>query len=91
MLFLTFSKKNNMATIKGENLRILIGPDDEHLKCVAAAVNCVAHVVANVEEDTTKDTEDDWLIKEVTGLSWDVQVDALIIDETDAGAVSADA
>ena len=47
--------------------------------------------MANVEEDTTKDTEDDWLIKEVTGLSWDVQVDALIIDETDAGAVSADA
>ena len=80
-----------MATIKGENLRILIGPDDEHLKCVAAATNCVVHVSAVVEEDTTKDTEDDWLIKEVTGLSWDAQVDALIIDETDAGAVSADA
>ena len=90
MLFLTFSKKNNMATIKGENLRILIGPDDEHLKCVTAAVNCVVHVVANVQEDTTKDTEDDWLIKEVTGLSWDVQVDALIIDKTDDDAVSAD-
>ena len=80
-----------MATIKGQNLRILVGEDDEHLKCIAAATNCVVHVVANVEEDTTKDTEDDWLIKEVTGLSWDVQVDALIIDETDAGAVSADA
>lgn len=80
-----------MATIKGENLRILIGPDDEHLKCVAAATNCVVHVAAIVEEDMTKDTEDDWLVKEVTGLNWDVQVDALIIDETDAGAVSADA
>lgn len=91
MLFLTFSKKNNMATIKGQNLRILIGPDDEHLKCVAAATNCVVHVSAIVEEDTTKDTEDDWLIKEVTGLNWDVQVDALIIDETDEDAVSADA
>ena len=91
MLFLTFSKKNNMATIKGQNLRILIGPDDEHLKCVAAATNCVVHVSAVVEEDTTKDTEDDWLIKEVTGLNWDVQVDALIIDETDEDAVSADA
>jgi hypothetical protein len=79
-----------MATIKGQNLRILIGPDDEHLKCVAAATNCVVHVSAVVEEDTTKDTEDDWLIKEVTGLSWDVQAEALILDDTDEDAASAD-
>ena len=79
-----------MATIKGENLRILIGPDDEHLKCVAAATNCVVHVAAVVEEDMTKDDVDGFVIKEVTGLNWDVQVDALVIDETDAGAVSAD-
>jgi hypothetical protein len=46
--------------------------------------------VANVEEDTTKDTEDDWLIKEVTCLSWDVQAEALILDEADEGAASAD-
>jgi hypothetical protein len=79
-----------MATIKGENLRILIGPDDEHLLCVAAATNCVVHVSAVVEEDTTKDTEDDWLIKEVTGLSWDVQAEAFILDEADEDAASAD-
>ena len=80
-----------MATIKGENLRILIGDDEQHLKCVAAAVNCVVHVAAVVEEDMTKDDVDGFVQKEVTGLNWDVQVDALIIDETDAGAVSADA
>ena len=75
----------------GYSRNFTIYADDEHLKCVAAATNCVVHVSAVVEEDTTKDTEDDWLIKEVTGLNWDVQVDALIMDETDAGAVSADA
>jgi hypothetical protein len=79
-----------MATIKGQNLRILVGEDDEHLKCIAAATNCVVHIVANVEEDMTKDTEDDWLIKEVTGLSWDVQAEALILDDTDEDAASAD-
>ena len=78
-----------MATIKGENLRILIGDDEQHLKCVAAAVNCVVHVAAVVEEDMTKDDVDGF-VKEVTGLNWDVQVDALIIDETDDDAVSAD-
>ena len=66
-----------MATIKGQNLRILVGEDDEHLKCIAAATNCVVHVVANIEEDTTKDT-------------WDVQAEALILDDTDEDAASAD-
>lgn len=78
-----------MATIKGENLRILIGDDEQHLKCVAAAVSCVVHVAAVVEEDMTKDDVDGFVQKEVTGLNWDVQVDALIIDETDDDAVSA--
>lgn len=79
-----------MATIKGQNLRILLGEDDEHLQCIAAATNCVVHVVANVEESTTKDDEDGFVIKEVTGLSWDVQAEALILDDTDEGAASAD-
>ena len=79
-----------MATIKGENLRILIGDDEQHLKSVAAATNCVVHVAAVVEEDMTKDDVDGFVQKEVTGLNWDVQVDALIIDEIDDDAVSAD-
>ena len=81
-----------MATIKGENLRILIGPDAEHLKCIAAATSCVIHLKAEVQEDTTKDTVDDWIVNEVVGLNWDAQVDALVItDNTETGAILADA
>lgn len=50
--------------------------------CVAASTNCVVHISAQVQEDTTKDTVDDWIQNEVVGLNWDVQVDALIV-ETD--------
>ena len=57
-----------MATIKGENLRILVGPDTEHLQCIAAATNCVVHLALQLEEDT---------------INWDVQADALIISGDD--------
>lgn len=81
-----------MATIKGENLRILIGEDAAHLKCVAASTSCVIHVSAIVEEDTTKDVVDEWINNEVTALAWDAQVDALIInDDEETGAILADA
>lgn len=81
-----------MATIKGQNLRVLIGPDAEHLKCVAAATSCQIHLALEVQEDTTKDTTDDWLINEPVGINWDVQVDALVVDDPeDTGAVHADA
>ena len=32
-----------MATIKGQNLRILMGEDVESLKCVAASTSCQLH------------------------------------------------
>lgn len=81
-----------MATIKGQNLRVLIGPDAEHLKCVAAATNCQIHLTLEVQEDTTKDTTDDWLINEPVGINWDVQVDALVVnDPEDTDSVHADA
>ena len=76
-----------MATIKGLNLRILAGPDTSHLKCIAASTNCIAHLSLQVEEDSTKDTTDDWLVNEPTGISWDVQVDALVTD-TPSGALA---
>ena len=75
-----------MATIKGENLRILMGPDTSHLTCLAASTNCVVHLALQVEEDTTKDTDDDWIINEPVGINWDAQVDALVlIDSEDTG------
>ncbi len=39
-----------MATIKGENLRVMVGDDLEHLQCIAAATNCVLHCALQVEE-----------------------------------------
>ena len=79
-----------MATIKGQNLRILIGEDTDHLRCIAASTNSVIHLALQVEEDTTKDTEDDWIIQEPVGINWDAQVDALVlIDAEDTGGVKA--
>lgn len=71
-----------MATIKGQNLRVLVGEDEEHLKCIAAATSCTVHVAAQVGEDTTKDTEGDWIVNEIVALNWDAQAEALIL-ETD--------
>ena len=72
-----------MATIKGENLRILVGPDTEHLQCIAAATNCVVHLALQLEEDTTKDVVNDWINREPVAISWDVQADALVISGND--------
>ena len=62
-----------MATIKGQNLRILLDG-----KCVAASTACTMHLSANVEDSSTKDDTGDWAQNEVVGLTWDVSVDALV-------------
>ena len=72
-----------MATIKGENLRVMVGDDTDHLQCIAASTNCTMHCALQVQEDTTKDTVDDWLEQEPVGLNWDVQVEALVISDDD--------
>lgn len=70
-----------MATIKGQNLRVLFDQLDPEVvnPCVAGSTNCTLHVAATIQEDMTKDTVDDFIINEVTGLEWDVQVDALVM------------
>lgn len=75
-----------MATIKGQNLRVLQGIDADSLKCVAASTSCAVHVSMQLEENTNKDVESDWITQEPTSLAWDVQVDALVLgeDPTDA-------
>ena len=72
-----------MATIKGENLRVMVGDDLEPLQCIAASLNCTIHCALQVEESTTKDTEDDWIVNEPVGLNWDMQVESLIISDDD--------
>jgi hypothetical protein len=72
-----------MATIKGQNLRVMVGDDTDHLQCIAAATNCTLHCALQVQEDTTKDTVDDWIEQEPVGLNWDVQVEALVISDDD--------
>lgn len=79
-----------MANIKGENLRVLLGDDDQHLACVAAATSCQIHLQLQVEEDTTKDTDNDWIIREPVGINWDAQVDALIVVDSQETGITAD-
>ena len=61
----------------------MVGDDIEHLQCIAASTNCTLHCALQVQEDTTKDTVDDWLEQEPVGLNWDVQVEALVISDDD--------
>ena len=62
-----------MATIKGQNLRVMVGG-----KCIAMAVNATFHVSAQMESSSTKDSTGDWDEQEVVGLSWDAQTDSLV-------------
>ena len=80
-----------MATIKGENLRIMIGDDEQDLQCIAASTNCQIHLALQVEEDTTKDDDKTWLTKSPVGINWDASVDALIVEyDSEDDAVTAD-
>ena len=62
-----------MATIKGQNLRVMISG-----KCIAMATSCTFHISAQVESASTKDDANDFEVNEVTGLSWDAQTDSLV-------------
>ena len=79
-----------MATIKGQNLRILLGEESTSLKCIGAATQCQVHVQMQVEEDTTKDTEDDFVINEPVGLLWDVTTESIVTDIEYVSAIGAD-
>ena len=62
-----------MATIKGQNLRVMVGG-----KCIAMATSCQFHISAQMEDSSTKDSVGDFQEQEVTGLSWDAQTDSLV-------------
>ena len=76
-----------MATIKGQNLRVMVGG-----KCIAMATNCTLHVSAALSDSSTKDDADDWAANEVTGLSWDAQTDSLVTltDNGSSGELAVD-
>lgn len=62
-----------MATIKGQNLRVMVNG-----KCIAMATSCTFHISAQLEDSSTKDSTGDWQEQEVTGLSWDASTDSLV-------------
>lgn len=62
-----------MATIKGQNLRVMVGG-----KCIAMATSCTFHISAQTESASTKDDANDFEVNEVVGLSWDASTDSLV-------------
>lgn len=72
-----------MGVIKGQNLRIKLGT-----KYVAFATSCTVHVSAQLEESSTKDSTNGWQKQEITGMNWDISVDALYSVDTDATGVN---
>lgn len=67
-----------MATIKGQNLRVMVGTASGSEKCIAMATSCQFHVNAQVESASTKDDDNDFAVNEVMGLSWDASTDSLV-------------
>lgn len=66
-----------MATIKGQNIRLLIGG-----YCVGASTNCTLTIGATATESTTKDSTGDWAQNEITQKSWSASVDALVTTDS---------
>ena len=62
-----------MGTIKGQNLRVMVGG-----KCIAMSTSAQFHISAELQDSSTKDSTGDWQEQEVVGLSWDAQTDALV-------------
>ena len=62
-----------MGTIKGQNLRVMVGG-----KCIAMATSCTFHVSAQLQDSSTKDSVGDFQEQEVTGLSWDAQTESFV-------------
>ena len=66
-------RNTTMATIKGQNLRVMVGG-----KCIAMATSCTFHIGTQLESCASKDSVGDWDEQEVTGLNWDAQTDSLV-------------
>ena len=67
-----------MATIKGQNLRVMIGTASGSERCIAMATTATFHVSATLEDSSSKDSVGDFQEQEVTGLSWDASTESLV-------------
>lgn len=76
-----------MATIKGQNLRVMVGG-----KCIAMATSCQFHIGTSLEDSSTKDSTGDWQEQEVTGLNWDASTESLVtlVDNGSNGEIPSD-
>ena len=80
-----------MATIKGQNLRIMLaGPSEVIPTCVAAARSCSVHLSVEMGDMSTKDSEGDWAEQEPVGINWDAQVESLVINDLETNAKHAE-
>lgn len=66
--------------IKGQNVRIKIGG-----KVIACSTSCTCHKAANLEEVTSKDSTGMYAEQDVTGLSWDLSIEALAFVPDESG------
>lgn len=76
-----------MATIKGQNLRILLHQPASLVRpaCIAAATSCTAHIALQLQDDSNKDEDNDWVKQEPVGVNWEVDVEALVVNDGEGG------
>jgi predicted secreted protein len=75
-----------MATLKGQNLRILtIDETTNKAKCIAMSTSCTITLTGNTDSAETKDDVGMASKPTITSKSWSVQVESL--DVSDAGAM----
>ena len=73
-----------MATLKGQNFRVLLENESQEYVCVAMATNCTITLTNNVDDSGTKD-DTGMASKPVTiSKSWQVQVESLNVSDVGA-------
>lgn len=75
---------------RGQYIRLFLSTSANPTKVVAAAKEMSLHLSAQTEDSSTKDTTGDWLEYEVTGQSYDISFNALVLspDDTLGGATA---
>lgn len=70
--------------LKGQYYRLFIRTSTiADYVAIAAAKELTLHVSAQVEDGSTKDTTDEWTEQDVTGLSYDISSNSLVLSEDD--------
>lgn len=69
---------------KGQFIRLFLSTAANPTKVIAAAKEMSLHLSAQTEDSSTKDTTGEWLEYEVTGQSYDISFNALVLTPDDA-------